>query len=227
MKSKPEVVALDLDNTMFAYEPCHKAAMSLVSRELKNRFELPEHKWLPAYEESRLATKTRLGAVASSHSRLAYFKGMLENLDMKSQMGLALQLENLYWGEFIRTIQKVQGLDGFLEACREVGIPIVVVTDLTTAIQIRKLHHLGIMDTVAALVTSEDVGEDKPSTRFMDYLISIGFEAGHWWVVGDDVEKDGGLSKVFPSADFLHVSAGGPSEKNFSQLAHFVKKAVY
>jgi FMN phosphatase YigB (HAD superfamily) len=227
MKIKPQVVALDLDNTMFAYEPCHKAAMSLVSRELKNRFELPEHKWLPAYEESRLATKTRLGDVASSHSRLAYFKGMLENLDMKSQMGLALQLENLYWGEFIRTIQKAQGLDRFLEACREAGIPIVVVTDLTTAIQIRKLHHLGIMDMVAALVTSEDVGADKPSTRFLDYLIKLGFEGGHWWVVGDDVEKDGGLAKTLANANFLHVSAGGPSETNFSLLADFVRKAEY
>jgi putative hydrolase of the HAD superfamily len=227
MTSKPDIVALDLDDTMYAYQPCHQAAMSLVSRELANRFELPENRWLPVYEESRIETKMRLGAVASSHSRLIYFKGMLERLNMKSHIDLAFQLENLYWGEFIRQIKKAQGLDRFLEIAREKGIPVVVVTDLTTGIQIRKLHHLGITDMVAALVTSEDVGTDKPNIGFLDYATKLGLGGGHWWVVGDDLEKDGGLAKMLPSADFLHVSAGSPSETSFSQLSDFILKALH
>ena len=225
MRKKPDVVVLDLDNTMYAYEPCHRAAMSAVSRELENRLDLPRSKWDTPYEQSKAITKARLGEVASSHSRLAYFKGMLEYLGMQSQIEVALQLENLYWGEFIRQIKKSKNLDRFLETARENGIPVVVVTDLTTGIQIRKLHKLGVIDMLSGLVTSEEVGADKPDLRFLDYITNqLGISGDYWWVVGDDPKKDGGFSKSLPSSDFLHVSAGGNSAANFGQLSEILKK---
>jgi putative hydrolase of the HAD superfamily len=213
MRKKPDVVVLDLDNTMYAYEPCHRAAMSAVSRELENRLDLPRSKWDTPYEQSKVRTKARLGEVASSHSRLAYFKGMLENLGMQSQIEVALQLENLYWGEFIRQIKKSKNLDRFLETARETGI------------QIRKLHKLGVIDMLSGLVTSEEVGADKPDLRFLDYITNqLGISGDYWWVVGDDPKKDGGFSKSLPSSDFLHVSAGGNSATNFGQLSEILKQ---
>lgn len=225
MTNKPEVIALDLDNTIYAYEPCHRAAISLVARELENRLELSRSKWTDSYERSKESTKARLGKVAASHSRLSYFKGMLENLGMKSQIELALQLENLYWGEFIRKMKKVENSDSFLEIAREKGIPVVVITDLTTAIQIRKLHKLGITEMVSGLVTSEEVGADKPDLGFFHYITNqLGISGRHWWVVGDDKEKDGRFAKSLPSSDFLHVSAGANSVTNFGQLSELLKK---
>ena len=104
MNQIPQLIAMDLDNTTYAYAPCHVAAMSAVSREVYNRFKLSPPDWLDSYEQARASVKARLGKVASSHSRLSYFKGMLENLGMKSEVEVALQLENIYWGEFIRRI---------------------------------------------------------------------------------------------------------------------------
>lgn len=220
MKMAPQVIAVDLDNTMYAYAPCHQAAMHSVSRELSSRLELSEANWRPAFEESRLRVKARLGQVAFSHSRLSYFKGMLEILGMPNQLDLALQLETLYWGEFIRRIVKADWLDDFLEVARERAIPIVVVTDLTTGIQIRKLHRLGLIDRISALVTSEDTGSDKPSQAIAGYVTSqLGFRAEHWWVVGDDQEKDKGFAASLPSCDFHHVSADGLSSTNFAKLS--------
>jgi putative hydrolase of the HAD superfamily len=150
---------------------------------------------------------------------------MLENLGMKSQIEIALQLENLYWGEFIRNIKKAENSDRFLEIAREKGIPVVVITDLTTAIQIRKLHKLGITDMVSGLVTSEEVGADKPDLGFFDYITNqLGISGRHWWVVGDDNEKDGGFANSLPSSDFLHVSAGGNSASSFWQLSELLRK---
>jgi putative hydrolase of the HAD superfamily len=226
MRNNPDVIALDLDNTMYAYEPCHRAAMFAVSTELKNRLDLPRSKWITPYQQSKAGIKERLGEVASSHSRLAYFKGMLECLGMQSQIEVALQLENLYWGEFIRHISKSDKLDQFLETAREHGIPVVVITDLTTAIQIRKLHKLGIIDMLSGLVTSEEVGADKPDPRFRDYITNqLGISGNHWWVVGDDIKKDGGFSESLPSSDFHHVSAGSYSAKTFGLLSELLKKA--
>jgi HAD superfamily hydrolase (TIGR01549 family) len=224
MTARPEVIAIDLDNTMYAYEPCHNAAMSVVSREVRNRLQFPTSKWNLAYEEARNGVKARLGEVASSHSRLAYFKGALENLGMQSHLDFALQLEVLYWGEFIRQIKKADDLDNFLEVAREKGIPVIVVTDLTTGIQIKKIHKLGITDMITALVTSEDVGADKPNPGFYEYITSqLGIQGEHWWVVGDDKEKDGGFSARLPSSDFHHVSANGRSITNFTELSNSLK----
>jgi putative hydrolase of the HAD superfamily len=226
MNQIPELIAMDLDNTTYAYTPCHVAAMSAVSREVHNRFKLLPPDWLDSYEQSRASVKARLGKVASSHSRLSYFKGMLENLGMKSEVEVALQLENIYWGEFIRRINKAQGLDYFLESAREKGIPVVVVTDMTTAVQIRKIHRLGITDMISSLVTSEDVGADKPNLVFKDYITKqLGLEGNHWWVIGDDKEKDGGFSAMLPSSDFHHVSEGSRSTTNFARLAESLRKA--
>ena len=226
MKLTPEVIAIDLDNTMYAYSPCHRAAMSSVSRELRNRLELSEANWRPAFEESRLRVKTRLGGVASSHSRLSYFKGMLEILGMPNQLDLALQLETLYWGEFIRQIVKADDLDNFLEIARENAIPIIVVTDLTTGIQIKKLHKLGLIDMISGLVTSEDIGSDKPSPAIEAYATAqLGISADHWWVVGDDPKKDKGFASSLSSCDFYHVSADGVSPENFAKLSKLLEQA--
>jgi len=217
---KPDIIAIDLDNTMYAYDICHAAAIAVVSNELKNRWDLPETTWLPSYDSSRQNAKARLGNTASSHSRLVYFKGMLENLGMPTQLELALQLEALYWGEFIRKIDKIDNLDRFLSIARENGIPVVVLTDLTTGIQIKKIHKLGIADMVSGLVSSEDVGGDKPNASFKDYINQqLGLDGQHWWVIGDDTVKDRGFASALPSAEFMHVSADGVSNTNFSKLA--------
>jgi len=149
----------------------------------------------------------------------------LEYLGMHSHIEVALQLDSLYWGEFIRQMKKSQNLDRFLETAREKGIPVVVITDLTTGIQIRKLHKLGITDLLSGLVTSEEVGADKPDLGFRDYITNqLGISGQHWWVIGDDQEKDGGFAGKLPSSDFLHVSAGGYSATNFGQLSQLLKK---
>ena len=227
MSKKPDIIAIDLDNTMYVYSPCHEAGMTAVSAELKNRLDLSETKWLAAYDASKKNVKERLGEIASSHSRLAYFKGMLERLGMPTQLELALQLEDLYWGEFIRQMTKAKDLDRFLEMARENGIPVVVVTDLTTAVQVKKIHKLGIADMISALVTSEDVGADKPVDAFRQYINNqLGLNGNHWWVVGDDTHKDGGFAEGLPSAEFMHVSGDGVSGTNFKKLSNSLEKLV-
>jgi FMN phosphatase YigB (HAD superfamily) len=220
VSKRPDLIAIDLDNTMYVYSPCQEEAMTAVSDELKNRLDLKESEWLPAYQSSRQGVKARLGNIASSHSRLAYFKGMLENLGMPTQFDLALQLEALYWGAFIRNMRKADNLDQFLAVARENGIPVVVVTDLTTGIQIKKIHKLDIADMISGLVSSDDVGADKPNASFKDYINQqLRLDGHHWWVIGDDTSKDKGFAETLQSAEFMHVSADGLSETNFKKLS--------
>ena len=208
MKQKPDYIGLDLDDTMYSYQPCHEAATSAVTDQASSRLGLAKSKWTQAVSTARDEVKNSLGSSASSHSRLLYFKLALEKLGLGSHLELAVQLETTYWGNFVRAIQPAEGLHELLELTREHGIPVVVLTDLTTSIQIRKLHHLQCLEFITGLVSSEDVGGDKPNPKFITYSQSnLGIGQGHWWIIGDDFSKDGGLANAIPSSEFIDVSS--------------------
>jgi FMN phosphatase YigB (HAD superfamily) len=224
-KSRPDLVALDLDGTMYSYEPCHKSASLAVTEQVKNRLGINKTEWLAVYQQAKKEVKGRLGNLAASHSRLHYFKLSLEKLGLASHLDFAYQLETTYWGNFIREIKKVEGLDQFLEVTREHAIPVIVMTDLTTSIQIRKLHHLGVLEFVTGLITSEEVGGDKPNPEFVSYAQSnFGVAEGHWWVIGDDPVKDQGLALSVPSGEFINLSTRGGGRSTFLQLASTLER---
>jgi len=214
VKLKPDYIGLDLDDTMYSYQPCHEAANLAVTEQASSRLGLSKSKWTQAVSTSRDEVKNSLGSSASSHSRLLYFKLALEKLGLGSHLELALQLETTYWGNFVRAVKPAEGLHELLELTREHGIPVVVLTDLTTSIQIRKLHHLQCLEFITGLVSSEDVGGDKPNPKFITYSQSnLGIGQGHWWIIGDDLEKDGGLAKNIASSEFINLSS-----KNFKRI---------
>ena len=51
----------------------------------------------------------------------------------------------------------------FISAARNKGILTAVITDLTSQIQFRKLIYFGLDDEFDFVVTSEEVGKDKPA----------------------------------------------------------------
>lgn len=215
----PTMIALDLDNTLYSYPSSHRDGMAQVASVMQNQLGLSRGAWLPAFESARTQVKERLGETASSHSRLLYFKAMLENLGIGSYLDLALQLESNYWQTFIRSMTLADGSLEFLELCRAKGIPVVVMTDLTLQVQLRKIVYLNLLTLIHAVVTSEEVGQDKPSTYFMKYAReTLKVDTREAWVIGDDNLRDGGLAEASGSK-FFHVSASERSKHNFTQLS--------
>lgn len=224
MKKKPDFVGLDIDNTMYSYQPCHEAASIAVTEQAASRLGISKKQWTDLVSTSREQVKATLGSVAASHSRLLYFKLALEKLGLGSHLELALQLETTYWGKFVRAINPAEGLLDFLETTREFGIPVVVMTDLTTGIQIRKLHHLGCLEFISGLVTSEEVGGDKPNPGFIIYSESnLGTTQGHWWIIGDDSSRDGSLANSTPNAEFVNVGPSNARKQTFPDITKRIK----
>jgi putative hydrolase of the HAD superfamily len=127
---------------------------------------------------------------------LLYFKRLLENLGLHSRFDLAYQMESSYWSDFIMAMQLEASSLRFLQKAREMGIPIIMATDLTAAIQIRKVMQLGIHPYLSGMLTSEEAGLDKPAIEFAQELQArFDFDFSQGWVVGDSPEKDGGLAK--------------------------------
>lgn len=204
MSHRPAFIVLDLDDTMYAYAPCHNAAIGVAEKAIVDRYSVPLATVQDLMLQAKLETKKRLTSAAASHSRLLYFKLTLEKLGLVSHLDFALQLETTYWGNFMRTMVRAPGLTELLELCRQESIPVFVMTDLTAQIQIKKLSRLAVLDYISGLVSSEEVGADKPIGDFFRYANQhLGLPKGKGWVAGDDEFKDGGLAKASGSEFFL------------------------
>jgi HAD superfamily hydrolase (TIGR01549 family) len=187
----PKAVLLDFDNTIYPYEPPHEAAMAYVRRAMIRDYSLPEADFDLQFAKARDQVKRQLGATASSHSRLLYFKRTLELLGLGSQIQAALNLEQVYWRTFFSRIEVFPGVVDFLEDLRLAAIPLAVITDLTAQIQLRKIVYLGLDHYLDVVVTSEEAGADKPDPRlFCVALEKLLVHERPVWFIGDNPTAD-------------------------------------
>ena len=190
--SQPEAIVFDTDNTLYPYEPAHAAAMDAVKAKATQRLGGLSEDFLEAYVSARASVKSRLGSTASSHSRLLYFHSALERLGLKTNLLLSLELEQSYWSAFLNAAVLFPGvIDVFHEAKRQ-KIKLAIVTDLTAQIQFRKLIYFNIYGFFDGVVTSEEVGVDKPDPRAFSLVLEKleVSNPGSVWMVGDNPISD-------------------------------------
>ena len=191
ISTPPKAVIFDLDGTLYDYETTHKkaldSAISSLARELRqNPTEVRQ-----AYDESRAAVKKRLGKTASSHSRLIYFKGAIEQLLLQTEPELTLDVELQYWQVFLKSMQPYPGVADFLVFLKSLGIKTAVLTNMQTSIQLKKLMALGFDRFFDFVITSEEIGYEKPDTRPFEAVLSKLKKASRdTWFFGDDLDAD-------------------------------------
>ena len=126
---KPDCILFDTDNTLYAYDPAHEAAMIAVCDKVTHHFSIETKIFNEAFERARAEIKNQLQATASSHSRLLYMQRLLELLGLGSQVFFALDLEQTYWRTFLANAILFPNLKEFLDDVRLANIPTVIVTD--------------------------------------------------------------------------------------------------
>jgi HAD superfamily hydrolase (TIGR01549 family) len=188
---QPDAVLFDTDNTLYSYEPAHKAGMRAVRIKAKRLFGINHENFDQAFDLARSAIKERLRHTASSHSRLLYFQKMLEILGLRSQVLLALDLEQTYWRTFLGKAKLFEGVKDFLDDLRIAGIPTAIVTDLTAQIQFRKIVYFGLDRYFDYIVTSEEAGSDKPhAAPFQIAVEKMKPDGNCIWMIGDNPVND-------------------------------------
>lgn len=189
-------VLFDLDNTLYEYAPCNEAGKRAVIRFLAKKLNLSEKIVLEAYEKSRQTINGRLRGQAASHSRLLYLQTALETLTFRTQWHWQLQAEKLFWKEYLGTMALRPGIKKLLQNCRQKGWKIVLVSDLTSEIQIRKVKKLRIARLIDFLVTSEEAGQEKPSPGIVELALEkLGLSAEAVVLVGDSDSRDKEVAK--------------------------------
>lgn len=200
---RPSAIFFDLDDTLYPYREAHKAALEAIYQYLP----LKQEEIDEAYQRARGEVKKQLNQMPACRSRLLYFKRMNEIL--QRPIYESVMLEEIYWGGFLKQMRMFPYALDFLKKAREAVIPCVLVTNLTTQIQLRKLEMLGITNLFQAIVTSEEAGEEKPhAAPFLLAAKKLEIPLTVSWMIGDD-----------PSCD-LHGAKSALHAITFQRTAH-------
>ncbi len=210
LKSKPDCILFDLDNTLYPYDPSHEAGLSAVKLKVTKNFNLNGKIFDGALDKAKELTKTQLKSTAASHSRLLYMQKMLELLGLGSQVLFALDLEQTYWRTFLANANLFPNAKEFLDDLRLNSIPTAIVTDLTAQIQFRKMIYFGLDHYFDCVVTSEEVGQEKPhAAPFQSALEKLQPKGSTIWMIGDNPKNDiGGAREAINAVTFQKLHAG-------------------
>lgn len=185
-----KAVILDLDDTLYAFEPLHDEAMERVCDYTCKELGITAQQFEDAYAFGKNETKRVLGDVASSHNRVLYCQKALEYLGV-SVVPMSLRMYDIYWGTILERMCLRDGAKEFLNRMHEQGVKVLICTDLTVHIQHRKIETLGIENDIDYLVTSEEAGREKPSLEIFTFcLTKLGLSAEEVCCIGDSPVRD-------------------------------------
>ena len=184
-------VLLDIDNTIYHYDSCHEYALNILIDELFILINRPKEIIKEHFLNSRKKINTQLHGYASSHSRFLYIQLTLEKFLEKTVFHHTLRLEELYWNAFLDKMKIDKNSNLFINLCYSSKIPICCVTDLTAQIQFRKIVKLNLEQKINFIVTSEEVGIEKPNKKmFEKALEKLNLNSSQVIMIGDSMEKD-------------------------------------
>ena len=213
----PSAVFMDIDDTLYPYEPAHNKAISAVRDLVSSEFEIAEENFDLVFNAARNEVKSILNGSPSGRNRVLYFQRMFELIGVGSAPLKALNCEQTYWNTLLSEAKLFDGVTSFLEELRLNGITILAVTNLTAQIQFRKLVYFNLHDAFDFIVTSEQVGFEKPDKRIFETALShINCSGEDVWMIGDDLQCDIEGAKSAINATTLFKCSG--NGVNYSTL---------
>jgi putative hydrolase of the HAD superfamily len=184
--SRPDLVILDLDNTLYDYEVANSAGEDALIIFLNQNFKISNSELIASLDESRKSVKSTLGLTAASHSRLLYIREFLNSKDLNVHATFALECEQVFWRSYMEKMVLFEGVEEFINYLRLSRSKLLLVTDLSTQIQIRKLAWLGLEKAFDKIITSEEAGGDKqtgkPEAMLRRFVSPV---PGKTWAIGD------------------------------------------
>jgi len=179
-------IIFDLDNTLYDYDRFHHFSLEKVFEYIHLNY---NKQCSQIYNKVSKELKNELGPTASSHNKSIYFKHLLEHLTIS--LSVLPIIEELYWKHFYESMVCYKGVREFIEWNKQQGKKIGILTDYETQYQIVKLKHLGILDYIDVIVTSEEVGIEKPSVQmFQTILHKLKLQPENVIMIGDNYKKD-------------------------------------
>jgi putative hydrolase of the HAD superfamily len=186
---KPDLVIFDLDNTLYKYGPSHRKGLQSVSDFAWTEYSIPTKLIKKEYEIARSRVKARVNG-ASSHNRLLYFSELINQLEYRLDVDVAMTCHNIYWTAYFSEMKLSEGAQEFLRSLRHRGVQLALVTDNIAQIQYKKLSILKIEKLFDYVITSEECSNEKISMEPYRLLFKRmrTTELECLWFIGDEIQ---------------------------------------
>ena len=224
-----KAVIFDIDNTVYPYDICNNMGEQSMYEYLLSKNYLTKEEFIALLSAAKAYVKTNNNGTAACHNRMLYSQHICENFGIYDPTAV-IELYNAYWNSYFTVMKPFDGVEELMHKLIDSGIHIGFCTDLTVDIQLRKLTELGLGKIPHILVTSEEVGAEKPDRRmFETALKKLGVAANEAIMVGDSVEKDiDGAERVG-----IHgILFGSKNDKydhacDFFELSDILERIIY
>jgi HAD superfamily hydrolase (TIGR01549 family) len=193
----PKAIFFDLDDTLYASGPIYELGLrrawetwqSWCADKANGQGRCGFEVFEGAYGVARDSVKARVANTTTVHSRLLYFKQLVETLTSRCQPEFVLRLDDAYSSAF-STID-FEPARQFLRRLAP-RYPLGLMTNQICVTQMRKLIHLDPMGELFRwMLVSEEVGAEKPSpVIFQEALRRSGLPPEDVWMVGDSWRDD-------------------------------------
>jgi putative hydrolase of the HAD superfamily len=185
---QPRAVLFDLDDTIFDHARATRVALASL-RDAEPAFgawsldelERRHRVVLEVWHQEVLA-----GRATIDQARVARFGELIVAAGGPDARDRASTLAAAYRSVYATAWFTVPGAVALIEAIRERGIAVAIVTNNVLVEQQLKLERCGLTSLRATLVTSEEVGQQKPDVRiFQAALDRLGVRSSESVMVGD------------------------------------------
>tara|TARA_B000000475_G_C16005319_1_gene450666 strand:+ start:4612 stop:6279 length:1668 start_codon:yes stop_codon:yes gene_type:complete len=180
-------IIFDIDNTLYNYDFCHKKAINSIFCFISNENKCNIDSIEKLYNEINITHITLTINTASSHNKYIKIKHLLDKYNMTNYK----EMHNLYWTTFYKNMKLFKGVINFIKWNKSFGIIIGILTDYETEYQIEKLKRLDLLKYIDYIVTSEEIGCEKPNIHAFNYILMKMEATRHETImIGDNFKKD-------------------------------------
>ena len=184
-----KAVIFDLDNTLYSYDRAHAAAYAALQSYALQELGLDAASFDRLHEQASRTLEQRCHNGPAIHNRLIRFQILLELLGRP--IGKAPEMADCYWRTLLGSMQAEPGAAETLQELRTMGLSVGIGTNMTADRQLEKLRLLGLLPHVDFMVTSEELGVEKPDPRLFALCAEkAGAEPAECCFVGDSLKKD-------------------------------------
>ena len=229
-----KAVIFDLDNTLYDYDAAHAVAWQTLQAFAAGALCVTPEQFDALHAAADRALRERTGGgCAAIHNRLLRYQVLLEQLGRP--VGLAPEMSRLYWDTLLNAMRPYPDAVSTMAKLRDMGLVVGVGTNMTAESQYEKLLRIGAMDQVDFIVTSEEVGAEKPDRRLFDMCAEkAGCAAGECLFVGDNPAYDvrGALAAGMRAAWYRPGDGegaaipGAATIRRLSELVGLVKSGI-
>ncbi|MGN0362801.1 MAG: HAD family hydrolase [Bilifractor sp.] len=186
-----KAVYFDLDNTLYSYDHADAAAAARVQAYCKEQFGLEREYTHRKITEIMNGLIDEMGwKQAATHDRLIRFSRFLQEIG-QPVFPYAGIMYSLYWDTLIDNMVPEKGVYAFLQMLRQRGYYVACATNMLSAVQYRKIRHLGMGSLLDDLITSAEACTEKPDPEFFRFCVrKAGFAPEECVYIGDNYRLD-------------------------------------